>query len=148
MLRPGKALGEAHWSPFAPRAQHDLLFVRFCCIVASLHGHVHSFVLLHRGQFVHCPSSPACFRGLEGPCLFLVRPPESGGPIQRGWVGMPKEDFPGQPGACLEFQMTIGCWSWRGVRGPDRSHVCTVVSCSGDLHCAGEAASKWGWWPQ
>ena len=36
MLRPGKALGEAHWSPFAPRAQHDLLFVRFCCIVASL----------------------------------------------------------------------------------------------------------------
>lgn len=46
MVRPGRALGKAHWLPFAPPAQRGLWLISFW-----------GLALLPPGQLVHCPSS-------------------------------------------------------------------------------------------
>lgn len=137
MVRPGRTLGKAHWLPFARPAQRGLLFVSFW-----------GPALLLPGQLVHCPSSlPAAeaWRALAfsrlGP--LILEAPFNGA----GWSG-PRKTSQGTPDRLSGSLFGMPNHDWMVVmgrgRGPDRSHVCTMVSWGGDLHSAEDAGFRWG----
>lgn len=111
-LRMERGPWEACWLLFASRSS------TFSCSLG--HGGLHSclprYVPLPPGQFVHCPSSLPAAEAWEAHA-FSQLSPESGGPVQCGWVVLTKEGCPGHPqadclGAWLEFQTLIGWWLW------------------------------------